>query len=221
MIKLLQAEHISLAEISAAASFSLESGAMSIVLTPKDEINLYLTKLLIGLEAPRSGKIVLFNTDAASISNNELREIRRRIGVVYGSGGLISNLKVWENLILPLNYHQQLNPAEVEARGLALLSRLGYTGRLMALPGHLTISQKKLVGFARAMLITPDVMLYESPDSGLNQEEKDTFFRIATEFHREKPERASLFITSNQEVVRFLPEASVINLTNGPKGQIP
>jgi phospholipid/cholesterol/gamma-HCH transport system ATP-binding protein len=59
------------------------------------------------------------------------------------------------------------------------------------------------------------VILYESPVSGLNHEEKNSFFRVAKEFHYEKPERASLFITSSQEVVRSLPEATVVNLSEG------
>lgn len=220
MNEMIRAENISLAEITAPTSFSIGVGAMIILLTPKDEVNASITKLLIGLEKPHSGKVFLFDTDITTLSARELHEARRRIGVVFGSGGLVSNLKVWENLTLPLYYHQQLSHDEIEERGLALLSRLGYTGKLMALPGHLTISQKKLIGFARAMLIAPDLMLYESPVSGLNQEEKNNFFKIAREFHREKPERASLFITSSQEVVRSLPEAVVVTITNRPKGQI-
>ena len=212
---MIRVENISCAEMPAAVSFTVKGGSMTILLTPKDEVSISLTKLIIGLEKPHSGKVFLFGLDTATVSEVGLHEVRRRIGIASGSGGLVSNLKVWENLTLPLYYHQHLSHDEIEERGVAMLGRLGYAGRLMALPGHLPISQKKLVGVARAMIIAPDVILYESPVSGLNQEEKNNFFRIAREFHCEKPDRASLFITSNQEVVRSLPEATVINLIEG------
>lgn len=96
-----------------------------------------------------------------------------------------------------------------------MLERLGYAGKLMELPGHLSISQKKIIGVARAMLINPDVILYESPVSGLNQEEKNNFFDNAKKFHREKTGRVSIFITSSREAVHSLPEATVVNLTKG------
>ena len=215
MTEMIRVENLSLAEVSAATSFTIKGGGLFVLLTPKDEVNASLISLLIGLKKPHSGRVFLFDADTATLSDRELREARRRIGVVYGSGGLVSNLKVWENLTLPLYYHKNLSHAEIEERGLAMLDRLGYSGKLMALPGHLTNSQKKLVGFARAMLMAPDAILYESPVSGLNQEEKNSFFKTAEEFHHEKPDRASVFITSNQDVTRYFPEAVVMNLTKG------
>lgn len=215
MTEFLRAENISLAEISGGISFCISEGGLVVLLTPKYEVNTLLTRLLIGLEIPRSGKVSLFSTDTAALSARELLETRRRIGVAYGSGGLVSNLKVWENITLPLYFHQPLSHAEINERGVAVLTRLGYSGNLMALPGHLTFSQSKTIGIARAMLIEPDVMMYESPDSGFNHEEKNNFFTVASEFHREKTGRASIFITSNREVVRYLPESVVFDLTKG------
>ncbi len=215
MTELIRVENAALAGVPEAISFTLSGGDMMVLVTPKDEVTTSLTKIIIGLEKPPSGKVSLFSGDVASFTVRELQEARRRIGIAYGTGGLISNLKVWENLTLPLYYHQHLGHDEIEARGLALLGRLGYSGKLMDLPGHLGLSQKKLVGCARAMIIDPDVIIYESPLSGLSQEETNSFFRIAKEFHHEKPERASLFITSNLEIVRSLPEAVVVNFVKG------
>jgi phospholipid/cholesterol/gamma-HCH transport system ATP-binding protein len=215
MAEMIRVDNVSLAELSAPTSFVVNGGDMCVLLTPKEEDSIYLTRLLIGQEQARSGHVFLFGVDLAALSARELREARRKTGIAYGSGGLVSNLKAWENITLPLYYHQHLTHAEIEERGLAVLERLGYKGDLMALPGHLTIRQKKLIGLARAILTDPDVMMYESPASGLNHEDKNRFFTIAREFHYEKPDRASLFITSNPEVARYVPEAVVVNLTEG------
>lgn len=215
MTDMIKVDNISLVEKSELISFCIKQSDLFVLLTPKDEVATLLTRLLIGLDKPLSGKIVLFGSDTATVSERELHDARCRIGVAFKSGGLVSNLKVWENLTLPLYYHQHLSHSEIESQGLAMLDRLGYTGQFMDLPGHLTISQKKIVGVARAMLIAPDVILYESPVYGLNQEEKNNFFKNAVEFHHEKPGRISLFITASQDVVRYLPEAVVVNLTKG------
>jgi phospholipid/cholesterol/gamma-HCH transport system ATP-binding protein len=213
MTDIILAENISLTETSKATSFQMQLGGMYTLLTSKDEDAASLTRLLIGMDKPHSGKIILFGSDTAIISETDLHLIRRRIGVAFKSGGLISNLKVWENLTLPLYYHQRLSHKEIESQGIAMLGRLGYTGRYMDLPGLLAINQMKIVGIARAMLIAPQVIIYESPVYGLNQEEKIKFFENAAEFHRETPGRVSIFVSASQEVVRLLPEAVVLDLT--------
>jgi phospholipid/cholesterol/gamma-HCH transport system ATP-binding protein len=215
MTEMIRVENITYPESMSTTSFTINAGEMTLLLTPKDEVSSFLTRAIIGLEKPVSGSVFLLGTVTGALTVRELHEIRRRIGVAFGSGGLISNLRIWENLALPLSYHQNLNSDEIVARGSALLERLGFTGSLTALPGNLTTSQKKIVGVARAMLIDPDVMVYESPVSGLTQEEKANLYNIITEFHREKPGRASLLITSDQEAVQCIPDASVVTLIKG------
>lgn len=212
MTDIIRVENMCLAEITTATSFCVRQGDMTVFVTPKDEVNAALVRILIGLERPSCGEVFLFDSHINALTVQELHDLRRRIGVAFGTGGLISNLKAWENLTLPLYYHQHLSSDEIEQRGVALLNRLGYSDKYMALPGHLTVSQRKLIGRARAMITDPDVIVYESPLSGLNREETNRFFAVAREFHREKTARASLFITSNSEVVRALPEAVVIDL---------
>jgi len=216
MTDIILAENISLNETSGIISFRMQHGRMYILLTSKDEEVASLIRLLIGMDKPLSGKIVLCGSDTATLSGQELHEIRRRIGVAFKSGGLVSNLKVWENLTLPLYYHQRLSHKEIESQGIAMLGRLGYTGKYMDLPGLLTISQMKIIGIARAMLIDPQVIIYESPEYGFDHEEKIHFFKNAGEFHREKPGRVSIFLSASEEEVRFMPEAVVINLTKEP-----
>jgi phospholipid/cholesterol/gamma-HCH transport system ATP-binding protein len=215
MSEILRAEQLYQQEVSTPISFAVDSGSMTILFTPKEKTNEQLARLFLCLEKPRSGKVYLFNSDTSSLSDRGLRSARRRVGIVHASGGLVSNLNVWDNLTLPVSYHQQLSPVEITQRGLAVLDRLGFTGKLVTATSNLTAVQKKLIGFARAMITDPDLMLYESPASGFDQEEMQLFFNVAREFHHEKPGRASLFITSRQDTARFLPEAGLVNLIRG------
>jgi phospholipid/cholesterol/gamma-HCH transport system ATP-binding protein len=214
-IEMIRFAQVLLPESAGPVSFAVQGGDMTVLVTPRDEASTVLIRLLIGLDKPQSGAIFLFGTDISTLSGRELINYRRRIGVSFKTGGLVSNLKVWENLLLPLSYHQNPGEEELRQRGLNILDRIGFTGQLMALPGHLSASRRKLVGVARAMIMTPEVIIYEAPLSGLNLDEKAAFFRIAREFHRELPGRASLFVTANRDVVRSVPEAVVIDLTKG------
>lgn len=212
MTEMLKADHIAVADRFEDISFAAAHGELLVLLTSKEEINTTLTRLLLGATKPDRGDLTLFGRDIGSLSHSELLKIRQRIGVVFAGGGLVSNLKVWENLTLPLDYHSALSSAVIEERGAAILQRVGYKGKLMALPGHLSLYQKRQIGLGRAMLTDPDLMIFESPSQGLNQDEQQAFMEVARSFHAGKPGRASLFFTSNQAIAELLQDARVVNL---------
>lgn len=211
----IRAEGLSFDTLPREVSFTVEQGSVTIVLTAKEEIDACLVRLLLGFARPAGGRLFLFGTDISTLTDRELTALRQRIGLVYASGGLISNLKVWENVTLPLAYSNRFSREQVEQMGLAVLDRIGYSGKLMALPGHITLFQKRLAGFARTMLTDPDLVIYESPLSGLNQEERSRFLSTAREFHLEKAGRTSLFLSSTPEIVPLLENARVITLSQG------
>jgi len=196
-------------------SCRVPAGGMAVILTPKDEYNSDLARLLLGLVLPPQGRIELFEREPGRLSERESRELRRRVGTVAAGGGLISNLKVWENLLLPAQYHRKLSRENLASAGRAALRRVGYQGPEMALPGLMNLFQRKQVGFARALLLDPDLMIYESLLFGLNQRERNLLLDIARSFHGEKAGRTSLFLTSDPGLPRLLPEAEVHYLTKG------
>ena len=180
-------------------SFGLEAGSSAAVLTSSEEANGALARLLIGVQRPRSGSVALFGKALAGLQEKELWAVRRRVGVVYCTGGLVSNLKLWENLTLPLAYQGRVERSELERRGREILARLGYGGRLMASPSALSRHERMLVGMGRAMLCAPELMIYELPLQYLSHGEGDRVLAVAREFQAERPGRASLFITSQPE----------------------
>lgn len=191
-------------------SFSLSPGEMAVLLTPKEELSARLARLLLGLERLVAGEVAICGQSPAQLPPKDLRQLRQRIGLLQGMGGLVSNLKVWENLTLPLYYHGQAGHQDIESVGLPLLNRVGYSGRLMELPGHLSLFQKKQIGLARAVITTPDLVIYESPEQGLNLEERAHFFRLIRQFHHERTGRTSLILSCHPENRHELPEATVI-----------
>lgn len=204
-------------ELPGGVSFALPGGTLAAVITSRQDENDQLVRLVLGLSKPDAGSISVLGADPAGVSEKALNDLRKQVAVVYPSGGLVSNLKVWENLVLPLEYHSACTRSEIEAGGLAVLKRVGYSGGLMELPGHLSIYQKRLVGLARAMLTGPRLMIYNAILLGLRSEEKSAIIAAALEYHRENPERTSLFLTPNPESLKEIPIDSRIFL----KGSAP
>ena len=186
-------------------SFSVPSGSMAAALTQRQEESCLQVRLMLGLLQPLSGSVTLLGERLGSASDKALNALRREVAVVYPTGGLISNLKVWENLVLPLEYFSLYPPKEIEERGVAALKRVGYAGGLMELPGHLSLYSRKQVGLARAMLLNPRLVIYDEILTGLSGDERGSIIECVEEFHRETPGRTSLFLTANEDAIREIP----------------
>lgn len=196
-------------------SFSVPSGSLAVLVTPKHEANELLVRVILGMARPASGRVTVLGCDVTAASAEELHGLRRRIAFVHSSGVLVSNLKVWENLVLPLEYGGGKTPEEIEERGLAMLRRLGYEGGLMELPGHLPFSQKRLIGLGRAMLSEPELIVYDGILTGISGRERTLIVKTALEFHSEREGRTSLFITANPETMGDIPFDARVSMLQG------
>jgi len=89
-------------ELPGGVSFALPGGTLTAVITSRQDENDQLVRLVLGLSKPDAGSVSLLGADLAGVSKKALNDLRKQVAVVYPSGGLVSNLKVWENLVLPL-----------------------------------------------------------------------------------------------------------------------
>jgi len=192
-------------ELFKGVSLSVAAGSLAGVVASRQEENDLLVRLLLGLVQPAAGTVCLLGKELGTAAGPRLEALRKRVGVVYPGGGLVSNLKVWENLVLPLEYHLSLSPQEVDTRGLAALARVGYAGGLMELPGHLSHYQKKQVGFARALIAEPAVMIYNALLDGLSRTEQAVLLAAASGFHRDNPQTTGVFLTTREETLKEIP----------------
>lgn len=191
-------------ELPGELTFEVASGSFAAAVTGRQEESSLQMRLMLGLARPLSGRVTLLGEDLGDASEKKLNALRRQVGVVYPAGGLVSNLKVWENLVLPLEYFSLYPAKEIEERGMAALERVGYSGGLMELPGHLSLYGRKQVGLARVLLLEPRLAVYDELLTGLSGEQRSNMIRIVEAFHRESPGRTSLFLTANDEAVRGL-----------------
>lgn len=180
-------------------SFAIKAGESAKIVVSSDELKNSLRALLLGWTTPHQGRVRLFGVALDEAGEDARLVLYRRVGTVLEDGGLISNLKVWENILLPASFHTGMSVLHAERPVTTFFRAFGYTddsiellmGRL---PDGLSPLEKRLVALARARLMDPDLMIYDFPFSGLAREAAGLLLEQTRDYHGEKRGRASLYL---------------------------
>lgn len=199
-------------------SFELERGSTAKILFDSEDRKNILFGLLAGMKRPETGKILFFGEDLFARPENERAALFQRIGVVPAHGGLISNLKAWENLLLPAWYHRGLTAEQAERPVSEIFEQLepggaGLKRRMGELPGQLSLYERRAVALARAMLMEPDILIYDFTFTGLERDAAQHLMKLTGEFHGKKDGRASLYLCPDDAVSARITADSTITLT--------
>jgi ABC-type transporter Mla maintaining outer membrane lipid asymmetry ATPase subunit MlaF len=141
------------------------------------------------LEPQPGAQLVVLGTPVDDLNPAQRVALRARVGFVPAHGGLISNLNAWENIALPLGFHDPARLPRVPAEVAALLADIGGTdpGLLEKLPEHLTLYEKRLVAYIRALLENPELLLVENLAAGLGPTKRKRAARFADAYHARCP----------------------------------
>ena len=128
-----------------------------------------LLKCLIGLLYPDRGHIYFEGADVMTFGEKEIREVRKRVSMVFQGAALFDSLTVAENIAYPLREHlKNLSEDEIAARVAKNLKLVNLPGIEAMRPSDLSGGMRKRVGLARAIAIEPEVILYDEPTTGLD-----------------------------------------------------
>ncbi len=127
-----------------------------------------ILRSLIGLEKPDSGSITIDGNEITQYTENQLFSIRQKVAYVFQGGALFDSKTVFENLAYPLLEHFKLDEEAVRKRIMMTLDELGLQGNENVLPSQLSGGMQKRVGLARALMMNPEVILYDEPTAGLD-----------------------------------------------------
>lgn len=123
---------------------------------------------LIGLNTPDSGRIYFKGRDVTELTEAQWCEVRRSIAYAFQGGALFDSLTVEENLRYPLDAHTKLSNVEKQIKIDAILDVLGLGGTQQLLPSDLSGGMQKRAGLARAIILEPEIILYDEPTAGLD-----------------------------------------------------
>jgi phospholipid/cholesterol/gamma-HCH transport system ATP-binding protein len=127
-----------------------------------------LLRTLVGLEKPSSGEIWLKGKNLATISDEEMDEIRRKMGMSFQSGALFGSMTVGENVALPLREHTKLEDSTIEIMLRLKLEQVGLAGFEDYYPSELSGGMKKRAAVARALSMDPEILFFDEPSAGLD-----------------------------------------------------
>jgi phospholipid/cholesterol/gamma-HCH transport system ATP-binding protein len=152
-----------------------------------------LLKLAIGLLRPDSGRIFVLGEEITRMSEQELFELRRRVGIVFQESALFDSLKVYENVAFRL-MEEGISPEEIERRVREALSFVELERTYDMYPSELSGGMRRRVAIARAIITRPEVLLYDSPTGGLDPVTSNTIVELIMK-QRDVYQTSALMVT--------------------------
>ena len=169
-----------------------------------------LLRLVAGLLKLDRGEIRLLGVDTTWLHEEALLPLRQRMGFVFQGAALFDSLTVYENVAYPLREHRRLPEAEVTARVHRLLERVGLRDVDDKLPADLSGGMKKRVGIARALVLDPELTLYDEPTAGLDPTNARLITELVEGLKREGGSETSMVVTHDLEFARAVSDRLAI-----------
>jgi phospholipid/cholesterol/gamma-HCH transport system ATP-binding protein len=163
---------------------AIPDDTITVVLGPSGTGKSVLIKNLIGLMFPDSGDIIVHGESVPSLTMPKLLALRRRIGVLFQDGALFGSMSVYDNVAFPLRQHTDFSEAQISERVTQRLTDVGLADALDLPPSQLSGGMRKRAGFARALVMEPDIVIFDEPDSGLDPVRTALLCDLIQEMHR-------------------------------------
>ncbi len=149
-------------------SFDLPRGKISAIMGPSGTGKSVLLKNIIGLLTPDAGEIWVDGEETVQMGERDRYRVRRKFGVLFQDGALFGSMNMFDNTAFPLREHTNKSEAEVKRITLEKLSLVGMLDHLKKFPGEVSGGMRKRAGLARALVMDPEIVLFDEPDSGLD-----------------------------------------------------
>ena len=169
-----------------------------------------LIKCIIGLLEQDSGELRVLGNDVQNLNENELDEVRAKVGFLFQSNALYDSMTVRENLEFPLRRHWiKLTSAETDAKVRDVLENVGLAHTLDMMPSELSGGMRKRIALARTLILKPEIMLYDEPTTGLDPiTAKEISELIVT--MGEKYNTSSIIISHDMNCIRMIADRIVM-----------
>jgi phospholipid/cholesterol/gamma-HCH transport system ATP-binding protein len=162
---------------------AIPDDTVTVVLGPSGTGKSVLIKHLIGLMFPDSGDIVVQGESVPSLTMPKLLTLRRKIGVLFQDGALFGSMSVFDNVAFPLRQHTDFSEAQIAERVSQRLTDVGLGDAMDLPPSQLSGGMRKRAGFARALVMEPDIVIFDEPDSGLDPVRTALLCELIQEMH--------------------------------------
>jgi len=149
-------------------NLNIPKGQITTVIGPSGEGKSVMLKHIIGLIRPDRGKVIVDGTDLARVNDRELNDIRKKFAMLFQSAALFDSMTVFDNVAFPLREKRMVSEQEICRWVPEMLDRVGLGKMGHKFPAELSGGMKKRAGLARALVMGPEIILFDEPTTGLD-----------------------------------------------------
>jgi phospholipid/cholesterol/gamma-HCH transport system ATP-binding protein len=166
-------------------NLGLPEGQISMILGPSGTGKSVCIKHMVGLLYPDEGDVLVHGESVPNMADDDLFEMRKKFGVLFQDGALFGSMNVLDNTAFPLRQHTDKGEEEILEIVNRRLREVGLAGAVDKMPNELSGGMRKRAGFARALVLDPDIVLFDEPDSGLDPVRTALLCELIQEVHEE------------------------------------
>jgi phospholipid/cholesterol/gamma-HCH transport system ATP-binding protein len=166
-------------------NLGLPENQISMILGPSGTGKSVCIKHMVGLLYPDEGDVLVHGESVPNMADDELFEMRKKFGVLFQDGALFGSMNVFDNTAFPLRQHTDKGEEEIAEIVNRRLKEVGLSGAMDKMPNELSGGMRKRAGFARALVLDPDIVLFDEPDSGLDPVRTALLCELIQEVHAE------------------------------------